>query len=100
MSATVMSMPDFAPQWQRPEDESAFWFRDVMHNPAPITPLNASFLQPAFSRGASRAIDRLCLPITGLQISVHHGYVYICGVPFQGWNQIVDGCSAVRPRLT
>src|SRR5258708_5041278 len=30
--ATEPANKSFSPQWQRPEEAAAFWFRDIMHN--------------------------------------------------------------------
>jgi pyruvate,water dikinase len=75
---------DFPITWDDPADEQMFWFQDVMHNPLPITPINATLFQPAFSAGASRAIGKLSMPISGLRISVQNGYVYLGPVPVMG----------------
>jgi pyruvate,water dikinase len=90
----------FAPQWQDPTHADSFWFRDAMHFPAPVTPLNATFFQPAFTRGASAAISRLSMPVTGLTIGVHHGYVYMNPVPFQGDEATTQARFAEMQRLT
>ena len=75
-AATKVSQ-DFPIRWEHPADEEASWFADVMHNPLPITPLNATLFQPAFSEGASRAMARLSLPIEGIRTVVQNGYVYL-----------------------
>ncbi len=90
----------FAPQWQDPAHAEAFWLRDLMHFPVPVTPLNATFLQPAFSRGASAAIGRMSMPITGLTAGVHHGYVYLNPNPFQGDETTTRARFAEMQRLT
>lgn len=90
----------FFPQWQSPQQSGGFWFRDIMHNPLPITPMNASFMQPAFSRGASRAIAQLSMPITNLQASTHHGYVYLTAAPFEGSPDAVAARFEEMKRLT
>ncbi|MEX2247915.1 MAG: PEP-utilizing enzyme [Dehalococcoidia bacterium] len=74
----------FPIHWEDPAYEQASWFQDVMHNPLPITPLNATLFQPAFAEGASRAFARLSLPIDGLRISVQNGYAYIGPSPVMG----------------
>ena len=53
----------------------------MVHQPYAITPLNATLIQTSFSEGASRAIARLSMPIEGIRISVHHGYVYLAPIP-------------------
>ena len=68
---------DFPITWHDPLDEQDSWFQDTMHNPLPITPLNATMFQPGFSEGASRAIARLSLPIEGIRTNVQNGYVYL-----------------------
>ncbi len=99
MSGSAMTH-GFTPQWLDPDDANAFWFRDVMHFPAPITPLTATFFQPAFSRGASAAISRLSMPITRLTASVHNGYVYLNPSPFQGDETTTRARFAEMQRLT
>ena len=67
----------FPIHWDDPADEQAFWFQDVMHNPQPCTPLSATLVQPAFAEGASRAIAKLSMPVSGLSVSIQNGYVYL-----------------------
>ena len=90
----------FTPQWADPSHAAEFWFRDAMHFPAPVTPLNATFLQTAFSAGASAAIARLSMPITALTVGVHHGHVYLRPRPFQGDAAATAARFAEMQRLT
>lgn len=100
MTAQLSDTKSFSPQWKRPEEATAFWFRDIMHNPAPITPMNATFFQPAFSKGASRAIAQLSMPITELTAAVHHGYVYLNGKPFHGEQEAAAARFGEMQRMT
>ena len=99
-SGTEKARPKFEPQWRSPEDANAFWFRDILHNPAPITPLNATLLQPAFSRGASRAISQLSMPVSGLRAEAHHGYVYLSPQPVHGNPEEMEQRFAEMQRIT
>lgn len=94
------AMGGFMPQWEDPSHSASFWFRDMMHFPVPVTPLNATLLQPAFSRGASAAISRMSMPITALTAGVHHGYVYLNPRPFQGDAATTQARFAEMQRLT
>ena len=80
MASSFPDIPEFAPQWSDPSDAALPWLRDVMHNPYPVSPLNATLDQPAFSEGATRAIRRLSMPIDGVRTTVHHGRVYLAAV--------------------
>lgn len=100
MTASTGTANAFNPQWGRPDEAAAFWFRDILHNPAPITPMNASFMQPAFSRGASRAIAKLSMPVTELTAAVHHGYVYLGAAPFLGDAEATAARFEEMKRLT
>jgi len=75
---------DFPITWNDPAQSELTWFQDVMHNPLPVTPLSATLFQPAFAEGASRAIGRLSMPITGLSVTVQNGYVYLGRPPAPG----------------
>lgn len=90
----------FAPEWNHPAEAEAFWFRDILHNPAPITPLNATLFQPSFEVGASAAISKLSMPITGLNVGVHHGYVFLGPTPFMGTPEEMEARMAEMQRLT
>ena len=104
MTTTEATAPqshaEFSIQWDDATDEQLFWFRDVMHNPMPITPLNATLFQPAFSVGASRAMDRLSLPISEMRVSVQNGYVYLGGVPVMGEPPVLEARFADMQRIT
>ncbi|MGE5596975.1 MAG: hypothetical protein ACM3S1_13205, partial [Hyphomicrobiales bacterium] len=96
----VAAAIDFEPEWEDPADAREFWWRDVMHNPAPITPLNATLFQKAFSDGATAAITQLSMPVLGFRAGVHHGYVYLTGKPFSGPPEEMERRFAEMQRLT
>ncbi len=91
---------NFPIHWDDPADEQMFWFQDVMHNPLPITPLNATLFQPAFAEGASRAIAKLSMPVEGLRVSVQNGYVYLGPLPVMGSPEEMEARFAEMQRLT
>ena len=99
-SATADTSQAFPIHWQDPADEQASWFADVMHNPLPVTPLNATLFQPAFSEGASRAFARLSLPVDGLRVSVQNGYVYLGPKPVIGEPAELEARFAEGQRIT
>jgi len=90
----------FVPEWKDPAEAESFWFRDIMHNPSPITPLNATLLQPAFTAGATAAISKLAMPITGVTSAVHQGYVFIGPSPFVGTPEETEARTAEMQRIT
>lgn len=81
MGEATTSEPRF--EWKAPAQE-LFWFQDAMHLPHALSPLDATMLQPAFTAGASNAISRLSMPITGLRADVVNGYVYLATLPAEG----------------
>jgi hypothetical protein len=76
--------PDFALEWAQDGDEQRFWMQDRMHLPNALTPLDATLARAAFSVGASAAIAKLSMPITGLRAEVYGGYAYLSPTPFMG----------------
>ena len=68
---------EFPITWDDPTHADQPWFQDVMHNPLPVSPLNATLYQRAFEEGASRAIARLSMPIAGINVTVQNSYVYL-----------------------
>ena len=97
--ATDTSAP-FPVRWDQADDAQMFWFRDVMHNPTPVSPLNATMFQPAFAEGASRAIAKLSMPIAGLRTSVQNGYVYLGLIPVMGTPEELAARFGEMQRLT
>ncbi|MEP7215896.1 MAG: hypothetical protein ABI782_06550, partial [Anaerolineaceae bacterium] len=97
---THASASDFPIHWENPSDEQAFWFQDVMHSPQPFTPLTATLFQPAFSEGASRAIARLSMPISGLRVSIQNGYLYLGPVVVMGTPEELGARFGEMQRLT
>lgn len=71
-----------------------------MHNPDPITPLNATLFQPAFVTGTTAAFDKLSMPVTGIRVGVHHGYVYLGNTPVPGTPEEQQARFAEIQRLT
>jgi len=91
---------DFPVTWDRPGDEQLFWAQDVMHQPYPITPLNETLHQPAFSEGASRAVARLSMPVDELRYSVHNGYSYFTARPVMLPPEEMDARFQEMQRIT
>lgn len=101
MTTTEASVAsDFPIRWDDPADEQLFWFQDVMHNPLPISPINATLFSPAFAEGASRAIAQLSMPIEGLGVSVQNGYVYLGPMPVIGTPEELEARFGEMQRLT
>ena len=98
--STLADPTVFEPQWDDPDDASSPWFQDVMHNPAPITPLNATLFQPAFVAGTRLAFERLSMPVRGIRSTVHHGYVYLGAVSEPETPESLDARMAEMQRLT
>jgi pyruvate,water dikinase len=99
-ATAAQSNRDFPVQWGDADDEELFWFQDVMHNPLPITPLNATLFQPAFSAGASRRMDQLSMPISAIRSSIQNGYVYLGMVPLRGEPAELEARFAEMQRIT
>jgi pyruvate,water dikinase len=76
-AASTLNESSFPIRWDDPAEAERPWFQDVMHFPLPETPMNATLFQPAFAEGASRAISKLSMPLTGLDAKVHNGYLYL-----------------------
>ncbi len=96
---TIPPTSDFPISWDDPADERAFWFQDVMHSPQPFTPMTATLFQPAFSEGASRAIAKLSMPISGLRVSIQNGYLYLGPVVVMGTPEELGARFAEMQRL-
>ena len=96
---TLPAASDFPIHWEDPADEQAFWFQDVMHSPQPFTPMTATLFQPAFSEGASRAIAKLSMPISGLRVCIQNGYLYLGPVPVMGTPEELGKRFAEMQRL-
>lgn len=92
--------PEFPITWDDPADEQLTWFQDVMHNPLPITPLNATLFQPGFAEGASRAMRELFLPVNGIRTSVQNGYVYLGRIPVAGTPEELEARVAKMQQVT
>jgi pyruvate,water dikinase len=91
---------DFPITWSDPSQSEQSWFQDVMHNPLPVTPLSATLFQAAFHEGASRAIGRLSMPVTGIDVSVQNGYVYLGRMPAVGTPAQLEARFAEMQRIT
>ncbi|HJN91898.1 MAG TPA: hypothetical protein QGF05_04110, partial [Dehalococcoidia bacterium] len=91
---------DFPVTWNQPGDEQRFWAWDAMHQPYPITPLNATLTQPGFSEGAARAIAKLSMPIDELRYSVQNGYSYTSPRPVLLPPEEMEARFAEMQRLT
>ena len=90
----------FEIQWSDPADEQLFWFQDNLHFPLPQTPLNGTLFQTAFEEGASAAIGRLSMPISGLRTTMQHGYLFLAPVPVMGTPEEMGARFEEMKRLT
>ncbi len=94
------SPAEFPIAWDDPAQEQAHWFQDVMHNPLPVTPLTATFFQPAFAEGAGRSMALLMLPISGLGVSIQNGYVYLSPIPISFDMAVIEARLIETQRVT
>ena len=73
---TLPVPPEFSFEWDSPEEAAQFWAADLMHWPNGLSLLSATMDMPAFGRGASKAVQELCMPIKGFAFKHIRGYVY------------------------
>jgi len=97
---TTAAAPDFAIEWNEPADEQLFWFQDNLHFPMPQTPLNGTLFQTAFEDGASAAIAKLSMPISGLRTTMQNGYLFLAPVPVHGTPEEMEARFEEMKRLT
>ena len=91
---------DFSIEWGDPADEQLFWFQDNLHFPMPQTPLNGSLFQTSFEIGASAAIAKLSMPISGLRTTMQNGYLFLAPVPVHGTPEELGARFEEMKRLT
>ncbi|MEX2229377.1 MAG: PEP-utilizing enzyme [Dehalococcoidia bacterium] len=91
---------EFPVRWPRPDDGQLFWMQDAVHLPNALTPLDATMVQAAFTEGASRAISRLSMPITGIRAEVFNGYTYLAPLAATGSEDELAQRFAEMQRLT
>jgi len=98
MTGEIPPPVDFPITWAAPEDEQLFWFQDNLH--FPLTPMNDTLFQPAFEVGASAAIAKLSMPISGLRTTVQNGYLYLAPVPVMGTPEEMEAHFGQMQQIT
>jgi pyruvate,water dikinase len=68
--------PEFAFEWDSPEEALRFWAADLMHWPNGISLLAATMDMPAFGRGLNKAARALAMPFRTIDFKYVNGYVY------------------------
>lgn len=63
-------------EWNHPDHQRLYWFRDRMHFPHPCTPLSASIDAPAFSEGTTAGYRALGAPVR-VHVFTPNGYWYL-----------------------
>jgi len=79
---TLPVPPEFAFDWQSPDEALQFWTADLMHWPHGISNLSATMDMPAFGRGMNTASNALCMPFRSVEFKQVHGYVYSSMTPY------------------
>ena len=79
---TIPVPPEFSFDWGSPEEAAQLWTADLMHWPHGLSLLSATMDMPAFGRGASKAVETLCMPMTDLRFKYIRGYVYNAFTPY------------------
>jgi pyruvate,water dikinase len=79
---TLPVPPEFAFDWDSPEEQTKFWAADLMHWPNGISTLAATMDMPAFGRGLNKAAAALCMPFASIEFKPIHGYVYTATIPY------------------
>lgn len=97
---TQTAPAEFPVRWPHPDDAQLFWMQDAVHLPNALTPLDATMVQTAFTKGASRAISQLSMPITALRAEVFNGYTYLATVPAAGTEDELAQRFSEMQRLT
>lgn len=100
MTTAETAGPAFDIEWSDPADEQLFWFQDNLHFPQPQTPLNGTLFQTAFEEGASAAIAKLSMPISGLRTNMQNGYLFMAPVPVHGTPEELGARFEEMKRLT
>ena len=74
--------PEFAFEWDSPDEALRFWTADLMHWPNGLSPLGATMDMPAFNRGLNTAAAALCMPFRAIDFKYINGYVYNGVAPY------------------
>ncbi|MBT5774799.1 MAG: hypothetical protein HOH95_10550 [Dehalococcoidia bacterium] len=98
--SSIQAATEFPIEWGDPADEQLFWFQDNLHFPLPQTPLNGTMFQTAFEIGASAAIGRLSMPISGLRTTMQNGYLFLAPVPILGSPEEMEARFGEMQRIT
>ncbi len=99
-TATDATATDFPIHWAAPEDEQLFWFQDSMHSPHALAPLDATLTLPSYIEGATNAIAKLSMPISGARSATFNGYTYLAPVPVIGTPEEMDARFQEMIRIT
>lgn len=73
--ATIPTPPNFPVTWEQPGDARLFWTLDLMHCPAPLTPLTHALIRYMYQDAISTAAAELELPIRALNRQINT-YMY------------------------
>ncbi|AJY73446.1 PEP-utilizing enzyme [Paenibacillus beijingensis] len=58
------------------DKQQGFWMLDDTHFSRPLTPLFASFMLPAVTKGTQRAFETMKMPLIQFTVKTDHGYYY------------------------
>ena len=76
----IPAPPGFPVVWEQPDDDQRFWEQERTHFPAPIIPLDYSFMDIVYRRGFNRAAEHYGLPIRAHARRIG-GYIYSSMAP-------------------
>src|SRR3979409_991318 len=62
LSGVIPTPANFPITWEPPDDAQLFWFRDQLHQPEPITPLDEEFARHVY-RGMGMIFERYEIPL-------------------------------------
>src|SRR4030081_1309449 len=82
LSGVLPAPANFPITWEPPEDAQLFWFRDQLHQPEPITPLDEEFARHVY-RGMSVIFERYEIPLR-VRTRRFNTYFYWAVVPIDG----------------
>src|SRR5258708_5202062 len=82
LSGDIPSAANFPITWEPPDDAQLFWFRDQLHLPEPITPLDEEIARHVY-RGISVIFERYEIPLRVLSRRFNT-YFYWAVVPVDG----------------
>ena len=71
----IPTPPDFPVTWEQPGDARFFWTLDLMHCPAPLTPLTHALIRYMYQDAISTAAAELELPIRAMNRQINT-YMY------------------------